>query len=153
MSHSADIFGHVIRDLCSPCSKIPGQIFNSYMVVTIWLVAAKYIHLVLGRSNIVWYDVLHCMVYCHDVTNVLQWGPNINLLYSRFVFSVFQGSKPSNHATIQSLVHAIGLLPQVPAPCCVPDKLSSITLLYFDENKNVVLKNYPDMSVESCGCR
>ncbi|KAK2156982.1 hypothetical protein LSH36_201g03038 [Paralvinella palmiformis] len=61
--------------------------------------------------------------------------------------------KPSNHATIQSLVHAIGLNSRVPGPCCVPEKLAAVTLLYFDENKNVVLKNYPEMSVESCSCR
>jgi len=61
--------------------------------------------------------------------------------------------RPSNHATIQSLVHAVGLDPEVPAPCCVPDKLSSITLLYFDENGNVVLKNYPNMTVQKCACR
>ena len=65
----------------------------------------------------------------------------------------FQRLKPSNHATIQSLVHAIGINSQVPGPCCVPDKLSAVTLLYFDENKNVVLKNYPEMSVDSCSCR
>ncbi|KAH9495441.1 Bone morphogenetic protein 3 [Bulinus truncatus] len=61
--------------------------------------------------------------------------------------------RPSNHATIQSIVHAIGLYDKVPAPCCVPDIMSSITLLYFDEDRNVVLKNYPGMSVESCACR
>jgi hypothetical protein len=31
--------------------------------------------------------------------------------------------------------------------------MTSVTLLYFDEDLNVVLKNYPNMSVTSCGCR
>lgn len=61
--------------------------------------------------------------------------------------------KPSNHATIQSIVHAIGMHPNVPAPCCVADAMSSVTLLYFDEDRNVILKNYPSMTVESCACR
>ncbi|KAL8564066.1 hypothetical protein ACOMHN_034543 [Nucella lapillus] len=59
----------------------------------------------------------------------------------------------SNHATIQSIVHTIGLYSEVPPPCCVPDALTSLTLLYFDEHQNVVLKNYPGMSVQSCACR
>ncbi|KAH3734866.1 hypothetical protein DPMN_041316 [Dreissena polymorpha] len=68
-------------------------------------------------------------------------------------FPLTKKMRPSNHATIQSLVNAVGINPEVPAPCCVPDKLSSITLLYFDENGNVVLKNYPNMTVQKCACR
>ncbi|XP_052818743.1 bone morphogenetic protein 3-like [Mya arenaria] len=68
-------------------------------------------------------------------------------------FPLTKKMRPSNHATIQSLVNAVGIDPDVPAPCCVPDKLSSITLLYFDENGNVVLKNYPNMTVQKCACR
>ncbi|XP_067010499.2 uncharacterized protein [Anabrus simplex] len=60
---------------------------------------------------------------------------------------------PTNHATIQSLVHVIGREPGVPAPCCVPDQLSPISMLYLDDNQNVVLKTYPAMSVNSCACR
>ncbi|PKU41997.1 bone morphogenetic protein 3 [Limosa lapponica baueri] len=61
--------------------------------------------------------------------------------------------KPSNHATIQSIVRAVGVVPGIPEPCCVPDKMSSLSILFFDENKNVVLKVYPNMTVESCACR
>ncbi|XP_022249332.1 growth/differentiation factor 10-like [Limulus polyphemus] len=68
-------------------------------------------------------------------------------------FPLTKNFRPSNHATIQSIVNAIGLNPGVPAPCCVPDSLSSVTLLYFDEDENVVLKNYPNMSVQNCACR
>ncbi|XP_062566779.1 bone morphogenetic protein 3-like [Saccostrea cucullata] len=68
-------------------------------------------------------------------------------------FPLTKRLRPSNHATIQSMVHAIGIYTDVPAPCCVPDSMSSVTLLYFDENRNVVLKNYPSMTVNSCACR
>ncbi|KAL4239221.1 Bone morphogenetic protein 3 [Mactra antiquata] len=68
-------------------------------------------------------------------------------------FPLTKKMRPSNHATIQSLVNAVGINPDVPAPCCVPDKLASITLLYFDQNSNVVLKNYPNMTVQKCACR
>uniref|UniRef100_A0A915C2Y8 TGF-beta family profile domain-containing protein n=1 Tax=Parascaris univalens TaxID=6257 RepID=A0A915C2Y8_PARUN len=59
---------------------------------------------------------------------------------------------PSNHAIVQSIIHTIGLNPYVPAVCCAPDKMDSLTLLYFDEMDNVVLKNYPKMIVSSCAC-
>lgn len=56
----------------------------------------------------------------------------------------------TNHAIIQSLINSVN--PEVvPEPCCVPTELTSITLLYMDQNK-MVLKNYADMVVEGCGC-
>ncbi|XP_041754404.1 growth/differentiation factor 10-like [Coregonus clupeaformis] len=60
---------------------------------------------------------------------------------------------PSNHATIQSIVRAVGIVPGVPEPCCVPEKMSPLGVLYHDEGGNLVLKVYPSMSVESCACR
>ncbi|XP_042900417.2 bone morphogenetic protein 3 [Parasteatoda tepidariorum] len=59
----------------------------------------------------------------------------------------------SNHATIQSLIYSMGLKKGVPGLCCVPQSLSSVSLMYYDENRNVILKSYPNMSVESCSCR
>ncbi|XP_043912685.1 growth/differentiation factor 10-like [Protopterus annectens] len=61
--------------------------------------------------------------------------------------------QPSNHATIQSIVKAVGIIPGIPEPCCVPDKMNSLSVLFLDENRNVVLKVYPNMSVETCACR
>ncbi|XP_040293495.1 growth/differentiation factor 10 [Bufo bufo] len=61
--------------------------------------------------------------------------------------------RPSNHATIQSIVKAVGIIPGVPEPCCTPERMSSLSVLFLDESRNVVLKVYPNMSVESCSCR
>ncbi|XP_030012625.1 growth/differentiation factor 10 [Sphaeramia orbicularis] len=61
--------------------------------------------------------------------------------------------RPSNHATIQSIVRAVGIIPGVPEPCCVPEKMSPLAVLYQDESSNPVLKVYPNMSVQSCSCR
>ncbi|KAG5855302.1 hypothetical protein ANANG_G00047680, partial [Anguilla anguilla] len=61
--------------------------------------------------------------------------------------------RPSNHATIQSIVKAVGITPGIPEPCCVPDKMSSQSVLFLDEAKNMVLKIYPNMSVQTCACR
>ncbi|KAM6931217.1 bone morphogenetic protein 3 [Xenentodon cancila] len=68
-------------------------------------------------------------------------------------FPMPKALKPSNHATIQSIVRAVGVVPGVPEPCCVPEKMSSLSILFFDEDKNVVLKVYPNMTVDSCACR
>ncbi|XP_055517810.1 growth/differentiation factor 10-like [Leucoraja erinacea] len=69
------------------------------------------------------------------------------------VFPMPKVVRPSNHATIQSIVKAVGIIPGIPEPCCVPDKMNALSVLFFDENKNVVLKVYPNMSVETCACR
>lgn len=68
-------------------------------------------------------------------------------------FPMPKALKPSNHATIQSIVRAVGVVPGIPEPCCVPEKMSSLSILFFDEDKNVVLKVYPNMTVDSCACR
>ncbi|KAK9530752.1 hypothetical protein VZT92_012236 [Zoarces viviparus] len=61
--------------------------------------------------------------------------------------------RATNHATVRSIIHALKLSSdEVGAPCCVPDRLQSISLLYFDDEENVVLKQYDDMVALSCGC-
>ncbi|KAK7123175.1 hypothetical protein R3I94_020082 [Phoxinus phoxinus] len=60
---------------------------------------------------------------------------------------------PSNHATIQSIVRAVGIVPGVPEPCCVPDTMSSLAVLFLDSSRNMLVKVYPSMSVETCACR
>lgn len=67
-------------------------------------------------------------------------------------FPLGQSQKPTNHATVQSIVHALRVGKGVSTPCCVPNKLYSISLLYFDDAENVILKQYDDMVAASCGC-
>ncbi|XP_048856767.1 bone morphogenetic protein 6-like [Brienomyrus brachyistius] len=57
----------------------------------------------------------------------------------------------TNHAIVQTLVHLMN--PEnVPKPCCAPTKLHAISVLYFDDNSNVILKKYKNMAVRACGC-
>uniref|UniRef100_A0AAY4DQ83 TGF-beta family profile domain-containing protein n=1 Tax=Denticeps clupeoides TaxID=299321 RepID=A0AAY4DQ83_9TELE len=57
----------------------------------------------------------------------------------------------TNHAIVQTLVHL--MFPEnVPKPCCAPTKLNAISVLYFDDSSNVILKKYRNMVVRSCGC-
>ncbi|KAM3866276.1 anti-dorsalizing morphogenic protein [Diretmus argenteus] len=67
-------------------------------------------------------------------------------------FPLGQNMRPTNHATVQSIINALKLTKGIETPCCVPDKLFSINLLYFDDAENVVLKQYDDMVAGSCGC-
>nr|AID23676.1 anti-dorsalizing morphogenetic protein [Hofstenia miamia] len=67
-------------------------------------------------------------------------------------FPLTQELRPTNHATVQSIVNAMNIKSQIGRPCCVPDKLHSISLLYYDDNDSVVLKTYDDMVAMNCGC-
>ncbi|EDW64126.2 protein decapentaplegic isoform X2 [Drosophila virilis] len=58
----------------------------------------------------------------------------------------------TNHAVVQTLVN--NLNPgKVPKACCVPTQLEGISMLYLNDQRTVVLKNYQDMTVVGCGCR
>ncbi|XP_030069341.1 growth/differentiation factor 5 [Microcaecilia unicolor] len=60
--------------------------------------------------------------------------------------------EPTNHAVIQTLMNSMD--PEsTPPTCCVPTRLTPISILYIDSANNVVYKQYEDMVVESCGCR
>ncbi|XP_075210492.1 growth/differentiation factor 10-like [Lycorma delicatula] len=59
--------------------------------------------------------------------------------------------KATNHAALQSLVHLLGKT--IPPPTCAPDELGSTGFLFLDEVGNTIIKNYPNMRVESCSCR
>ncbi|KAM9310371.1 growth/differentiation factor 6-A [Pholidichthys leucotaenia] len=60
--------------------------------------------------------------------------------------------EPTNHAIIQTLMNSMDP-GSTPPSCCVPTKLSPISILYIDSGNNVVYKQYEDMVVEQCGCR
>uniref|UniRef100_A0A3B4AX07 TGF-beta family profile domain-containing protein n=1 Tax=Periophthalmus magnuspinnatus TaxID=409849 RepID=A0A3B4AX07_9GOBI len=57
----------------------------------------------------------------------------------------------TNHAIVQTLVHFINP-GTVPKPCCAPTQLHGISVLYFDDSSNVILKKYRNMVVRACGC-
>ncbi|XP_041508920.1 bone morphogenetic protein 8A-like [Microtus oregoni] len=57
----------------------------------------------------------------------------------------------TNHATMQALIHL--MKPEVvPKVCCVPTKLSAISVLYYDRSNNVILRKEHNMVVQACGC-
>ncbi|XP_051967274.1 bone morphogenetic protein 7-like [Xyrauchen texanus] len=67
------------------------------------------------------------------------------------VFPLNSYMNATNHAIVQTLVHFIN--PEtVPKPCCAPTQLHGISVLYFDDSSNVILKKYRNMVVRACGC-
>lgn len=75
-----------------------------------------------------------------------------NYCHGECPFPLSESLNGTNHAILQTLLHSFD--PKgTPQPCCVPIKLSPISMLYYDNNDNVVLRHYEDMVVDECGCR
>ncbi|MCP9264789.1 Decapentaplegic [Dirofilaria immitis] len=103
--------------------------------------------------------------YCHRTQllvdfNELNWQDWI-LAPSSYSAYQCQGECPNlltnhfnttNHAIVQGLINSVDST-LVPAPCCVPTEMESLAILYIDVEGKIVIKNYPDMEVLSCGCR
>ncbi|XP_028848306.1 bone morphogenetic protein 2 isoform X2 [Denticeps clupeoides] len=79
--------------------------------------------------------------------------PGYNAFYCKgeCPFPLADHLNSTNHAIVQTLVNSVNT--NIPRACCVPTDLSPISLLYLDEYEKVILKNYPEMVVEGCGCR
>ncbi|XP_077727288.1 growth/differentiation factor 3 [Canis aureus] len=65
-------------------------------------------------------------------------------------FSLTTSLNSSNYAFMQALMHAVD--PEIPQAVCIPIKLSPISMLYQDNDDNVILRHYEDMVVDECGC-
>lgn len=63
-----------------------------------------------------------------------------------------KGYNPTNHAIIQNLLHH-RYNRNIPAACCVPTSLHSMSMMYFELDGSIVLREYSGMVASSCGCR
>ncbi|XP_012863980.1 growth/differentiation factor 3 [Echinops telfairi] len=73
-----------------------------------------------------------------------------NYCHGECPFSLTTSLNSSNYAFMQALMGATD--PEVPQALCVPTKLSPISMLYHDNDDNVILRHYEDMVVDECGC-
>lgn len=90
----------------------------------------------------------------------LQWNGWI-IAPTRFGFhycdgscpgTLSQDSNPTNHAIMQNILHH-RLSKKIPAATCVPTELHSMSLLYYDADNTIVLRDVPGMVASNCGCR
>ena len=62
------------------------------------------------------------------------------------------GAGATKHAMIQALVH-LKADKSIPEPCCVPAKLSPISVLYYVDENTPLLKKLENMVVDKCSCQ
>lgn len=79
-------------------------------------------------------------------------GLNANFCDGTCPFPLTSTLTSSNHAVLQS-VSSYYHPEKVKAPCCVPQTLARMTILYHHDDNTVLMRNYDNMMVESCGCR
>ncbi|XP_053556661.1 protein DVR-1-like [Bombina bombina] len=75
-----------------------------------------------------------------------------NYCFGECPFPLTELLNGTNHAILQTLIHSIDS-EDIPLPCCVPIKMSPISMLFYDNCDNVVLRHYENMAVDECGCR
>lgn len=79
-------------------------------------------------------------------------GLNANYCDGQCPFPLTSTLTTSNHAVLQSVSNYY-FPDKVKAPCCVPQKLQRMSILYHQNDKVVAMKNYDNIIVETCGCR
>lgn len=62
------------------------------------------------------------------------------------------GSASSFHTLVVNQYRLRGISPGAVNSCCIPTKLSTMSMLYFDDEYNIVKRDVPNMIVEECGC-
>ncbi|XP_012934739.1 nodal homolog [Aplysia californica] len=115
------------------------------------------------RKNRKWFRTgrkENCQIYDFEVDfNAIGWGQWIihpKRFNSRFCFGQCPSPidvkyKPTNHAMLQTLMRM--KRPNVaPLPCCVPTRLSPVSMLYFEYDE-IVVRHHEDMVADECGCR
>ncbi|XP_062513676.1 bone morphogenetic protein 4-like [Corticium candelabrum] len=65
--------------------------------------------------------------------------------------SLTDNFNPTVHAILQSLFHWL-VNGEVSKPCCVPDELESLNMLFYDHSDVILYKKYHGMRATKCGC-
>ncbi|XP_061906435.1 inhibin beta B chain-like [Entelurus aequoreus] len=61
-------------------------------------------------------------------------------------------SASSFHTAVVNQYRMRGMSPGSMNSCCIPTRLSTMSMLYFDDEYNIVKRDVPNMIVEECGC-
>nr|AVK72367.1 anti-dorsalizing morphogenetic protein ADMP [Nemertoderma westbladi] len=90
-------------------------------------------------------------------------GYQANICQGECPFPLGGQYNATNHATVQAILSTrefriklkhgrYSSTTNIGRPCCVPDILHSLHVLYYDDYNNVVLKVFDDMQASQCGC-
>lgn len=94
-----------------------------------------------------WWGIMyHTVIYACMLKHTILPHTFCTIHYYRFMFILFL------LCCLTSLQVHLMNPENVPKPCCAPTKLHAISVLYFDDNSNVILKKYKNMVVRACGC-
>ncbi|XP_006901829.1 PREDICTED: growth/differentiation factor 3 [Elephantulus edwardii] len=77
-------------------------------------------------------------------------GFKANYCHGECPFSLTTSQTSSNYAFMKAMMRVVD--PEVPKAVCIPTKLSPISMLYRDNDDNVILRHYENMVVDDCGC-
>lgn len=102
----------------------------------------------------------NCQMYDFNVDfSVIGWGQwivhpkkfNARFCHGTCPSPIDVHYSPTNHAVLQTLMR-MKRPHTAPAPCCVPTKLSPISMLYFEYDE-LVVRHHENMIATECGCR
>ncbi|XP_068165303.1 inhibin beta B chain-like [Antennarius striatus] len=62
------------------------------------------------------------------------------------------GSASSFHTAVVNQYRMRGMSPDTMSSCCIPTRLSTMSMLYLDDEYNIVKRDVPNMIVDECGC-
>lgn len=84
----------------------------------------------------------------------IYYPTNYSISYCSGTCTGLMDSRISNHAFLRNKYHMATQYKNrhIPFPCCVPSLLSPLTLLYVDDNQNVLVSQMPNMIVRKCSC-
>ncbi|XP_077024024.1 growth/differentiation factor 3 [Tamandua tetradactyla] len=146
-----------LRDTCARLSQ---SLRASLLVVTL---NPEQCHPSRKRRAAVRSPAVSCRNLCHrhqlyinfrdlgwDKWIIAPRGFMANYCHGECPFSLTTSLNSSNYAFMQALMNAADR--EIPQAVCIPTKLSPISMLYQDNDDNVILRHYEDMVVDECGC-
>ncbi|XP_037927328.1 inhibin beta B chain [Teleopsis dalmanni] len=83
------------------------------------------------------YDAYFCRGSCSSVASVAQASSH----HSTFIQKVLSKRRSQGQKPLELI------------PCCTAKQYSSLQLVFMDSNNTATMKTFPNMVIESCGCR
>ena len=90
------------------------------------------------------------IIHTANLSTIFIYPQSFNAFQCIGRCSLTQRKKFINHSLIKAIVNKKkGIKTEA---CCAPIKMRPMSALFFDENDNIVKRNFENMIVEECGC-